>query len=65
MKKLMLALALVTMAAGVTGCCGSSKEKASASSYCRMNKADDACKNCCLSQRATSSAVSNGACKCY
>ena len=64
MKKLMLALALVTMAPAATGCC-SSKEKASASSYCRMNKADDACKNCCLSQRATSSSVSNGACKCY
>ena len=63
-KKLILGLALVTMASAATGCCGS-KEKSAATSYCKLNKADDSCKACCLSQRATSSSFSGGACKCY
>jgi hypothetical protein len=55
---------LLVGALAFTGCCKTTEDTA-ASSYCKANKADDACTNCCKMKGSKSAQTTSGSCKCF
>ena len=58
------AFLLVVGAVTAAGCCAA-KEDFAAGSYCKANKAQDACSNCCTMKGSKSGQTSSGSCKCF
>jgi hypothetical protein len=60
------AFLLVVGAVTAAGCClPKASEDTAASGYCKANKAEDACTNCCKMKGAKSAQTTSGSCKCF
>jgi hypothetical protein len=60
------AVLLIAGAVTVAGCCaGKGAEDTTASGYCKANKADDACSNCCRMKGAKTAQTTSGSCQCF